>query len=47
VKSENEQKMTSDHILLFSAKWNLPTCDSLWSDGSHIFCGTNRTNRKI
>jgi len=28
--------MAFDHILLFSQKCNLPTCDSFRSDGSHI-----------
>jgi len=28
--------MTFDHILLFSQKCNLPTCDSFRSDGSHL-----------
>jgi len=29
--------MTFDHILLFSQKYNLPTCDSFRSDGSHMY----------
>ena len=36
IKSENEQNMTFDHILLFSQECALPTCDSFWSDGAHI-----------
>src|SRR6218665_1322603 len=29
--------MTFDHILLFSQKCNLPTCDSFRSDGSQLY----------
>jgi len=36
IKSENEQEMTFDHILLFSQECNLPTCNSFWSDGSQM-----------
>ena len=42
--SGNEQKITFEHILLFSQQCNLPTCDSFRSDGSHM--RTLRTDKR-